>query len=240
MKTTALLLATILTSAFVARAAVMTSWNFNSVPPDANVATGTLIPSIGTGTASGVGGVNVLSYFTGSAGDPAAAGGDNSGWSATGFPLSTVGNKTAGVQFNTGTAGFTDIVVKWEQRASGTASKFTRFQYTTDGTSWIDSTLFAFTNASFFDTRSVDLSSVAGVDNNALFAFRIVSEFNPTNATSYYGVSSAYSTNGTWRFDMVSVEGTVEVPEPAVVLTNGLVLVGGVAGMWAYRRRRSK
>src|SRR5262249_15843289 len=114
-----------------ATAATIAQWNFNSVPPDSSTSTATIVPSTGTGTASLVGGTTAT-YTTGSTNDPAASA-DDSGWNTKSYPSEVTGNKTAGLQFNVSTLGYSNIVVRWDQRVSSSASKYYRFQYSTDG-----------------------------------------------------------------------------------------------------------
>src|SRR5437762_3441971 len=107
--------------AFLATAAptfadTIAQWNFNSVPSDTNTSTGTIVPSLGTGTASLVGGVTA-SFSTGSTNDPASSA-DDSGWQTSDYPVQGNGNKTAGVQFNVSTVGYSNIVVRWDQRVT--------------------------------------------------------------------------------------------------------------------------
>ncbi|MFX7980977.1 hypothetical protein ABTK42_19300, partial [Acinetobacter baumannii] len=80
-------------AALPSQALVVTQWNFNSPTPDNNTATGTTVPSIGTGTASLVGGVTSPGFNSGvGSSDPAAA--DNSGWQTSNYPASGSGNGT--------------------------------------------------------------------------------------------------------------------------------------------------
>src|SRR5438552_8458892 len=118
-----------------ARADVIAQWNFNSIPPDSATGTGTNQPSVGTGIATLVGSVTAT-YAAGSTNDPASST-DDSGWNTSSYPAQGTGNKTAGVQFNVSTLGNSNIVVRWDLRVSSTASKFYRFQYSTDGTTFI-------------------------------------------------------------------------------------------------------
>jgi MYXO-CTERM domain-containing protein len=214
-----------------AAAETITLWDFNS---------STLSPSIGAGTAGYVGGTVYDSFSSGSSTDPAPT---NVGWNTKSYPTQGTANKTAGVQFNVDTTGFTDISISFDTRHSGTASKFERFQYSINGTDFIDlgatSGVFSSANTSFA-TRSVDLTGIGGAENNPNFAFRIVAEFESTatgaGADAYLPTSSAnYGTTGTWRFDMVGVSGTSvsPVPEPTTAM---LGLVG--AGALALRARR--
>src|SRR2546428_11366192 len=102
------LVALLFVSATGARPDTIAQWNFNSVPSDGSPTTGTNVPSVGNGTASLVGGITV-SFSTGSTNDPASSA-DDSGWQTTGYPVQGTDNKTAGVQFNVSTAGYSNIV----------------------------------------------------------------------------------------------------------------------------------
>ncbi len=75
-------------------AAVIAQWDFNSIEPDGNAATGALSPAEGAGTAALAGGVT--SSFTASNGssDPNA---DNSNWRITTWPTQGAQNKQNGV-----------------------------------------------------------------------------------------------------------------------------------------------
>ena len=88
----------------------------------------------------------------------------------------------------------------------------------------------------WFNGRSIDLSSISGVANNANFAFRVVSAFAP-DSNAYAASSSSYAGTGTWRFDMVTVNGTAiaAVPEPK----NYAMLLAGLGLMGFIARRRS-
>jgi hypothetical protein len=197
-----------------ARAELLAQWNFNSVEPDGMVNTGTNIVSAGAGTASVVG-TCTFTNSTGSPRDP--AGTDNSDWNIRSFPPQGTGNKTSGVQFNVSTLGYERIVVTWEQRHSSTASRYIRFQYSTNGVDFIDGSVFDTTNAATHIPRAVDLGTMSGVNNlvnnQANFAFRIVSEFESTaigSGNAQYvatGSGSTYGTGGTWRFDMMTIAG---------------------------------
>lgn len=191
---------------------VIAQWNFNSNPPDSNTRTGTNIPSSGVGRAALVGAVSE-SFFTGSSSDPADGGVDNSGWSISSFPPQGAGNKQAGVQFNASTSGKLNIVITWGQQVSPTASRYSRFQYSTNGRDFIDfSPAVLMSDADIFEHKTVSLSGIAGVNHNTNFAFRIVAEFQATaigNANSNYVTASTsdYNTVGRLRFDMVTLWG---------------------------------
>jgi len=190
-------------------------WNFNSPTPDGNTATGTLAPSAGQGTAALVGGAS-STFATGCTNDSAAS--DNSGWNTASFPGQGTSNKTAGVQFNVSTVGYSDIVIRWDHRVSSTASKYCRLQYSLDGVTWLDyptpnSAVAVVSSQSYYEAQTNSLAGLLDVENCAAFSFRIVAEWESTSVggedkyVTTYGTNN-YSRSGTIRFDMVSVMGT--------------------------------
>jgi len=190
---------------------IVAQWNFNSAPPDANTGTGTLLPAIGSGTVAALG--TTTNFFGGSTNDPADSSGDNSGWSTTTYPTQGTGNKTRGAQVNASTAGYANIAVAWDQRLSGTASKYFRLQYTTNGTDYVDGPVITMQTNTVFETKSNYLGALPGVNNNPNFGFRIVSEFestaiNDANANYVTTSTSSYGAAGTVRFDMLTIYGT--------------------------------
>ena len=206
----------------------LTQWNFNSVTPDASTATGSLLPNLGSGLATLVGTTGSFASGVGST-DPAAI--DNSGWGTSGYATQGTGDRTRGVQFNVSTVGFNLIAVSWDQRLSNTAARSAQFQYSLNGTNFTDfgAVFSGSPGDTWFNNRSVDLSSVAGVGNNANFAFRVVAAFEPlTSAYAAATTSSTYATTGTWRFDQVSV---TAVPEPGTyaIMLAGLAMIGFMA-----------
>lgn len=201
-------------------------WTFNSVPADANVNTGTTTPELNlapSATYANVGSITT-SYVTGYPNNP--TGGDNSALSTSSYPAQG-SNTAAGVRFNVSTAGRSGIIISLAAYNSNTASKFTRFQYSTNGgTTWvtpdltavntfgstagsIDETndLFVTPSATTWFYRVVNLTGVTGVDNNAQFAFRIIAAFDPGIASTYTATNStsSYATSGAIRYDQVTV-----------------------------------
>src|SRR2546429_486870 len=122
----------------ILRADTIVQWNFNSPVPDANVNTGTMAPSVGSGTASSVGGIST-SFPPGDGAHAPAGTSDNSGWQTSSYPSLTNNNKSAGVRFDIDTTGYENISIDWYQRHSATASRYCRLQYTLDGSTFIDS-----------------------------------------------------------------------------------------------------
>lgn len=210
----------------------LTEWNFSS---------GNLLPSTGAGTASIYGSLS-QSFPTSSYGKC---------WQLSNFPNQSSQNGTRGVGFNVSTVGYTNVQVNFEQRASGSASRWAQVDYSIDGGSnWI---LAYWNNNGAIIPKdswvafSVDFTNVAGVANNANFKVRIVSVFCPlafdesTNTTPFLANSAymitessavylpntssnnnTYSSNGSWRFDNVSIKGYSIPVLNAQVLTSAM------------------
>jgi hypothetical protein len=197
----------------------ITQWNFDA---------SNLTPSTGSGTASNVGGTS--SAF--------ASGPPNSGqgWNTSLYPAISSNSGTAGVQFAVSTVGFQNIQLTFDHRASGTASRWARVDYSLNGGSnW--TTNFWNNNGGLsphdnFYSFTVDFSSVSGANNNVNFVVRIVSIFSPDAFSdglgNYYSASSAYyrarisggsvyASTGTWRFDNVTLSGSCSCSTPTTL-----------------------
>lgn len=207
------------------QAIVITQWNFNA---------STTTPNVGAGTASLVGGATSPSFNSGvGSSDPIASG--NLGWQTTTYPAQGTANKTAGVQFLVSTVGFEDVTVSFDVRHSNTSSRFLQFQYSTDGSTWNDlgAALDHNLGDTWFNNNSFDLSSISAADNNASFGLRVVTAFGPAGGYEASNPTGSYGTAGTLRYDMVTINGTQVVPEPATLAALGL-------GAMALIRRKRK
>jgi hypothetical protein len=220
------------------RAQVFAQWDFNSNPGDAATGTGILTPRIGAGSLTLVGGTT-STFASGAANggstDPNTT--DDSGLNVTTFAAQGAENKARGVQFNVSTVGVQDISVSWDHRHSNTASEYVTFQYSTDGSTFIDFANFqGMTGDTWFNGRSVNLSAIPAVDNNASFAFRIVQSFGPGNTYEASNQAGTYAAAGTWRFDMVTINAT-PVPEPEEYAA---MVAGGLFAFAVWRRRQTR
>lgn len=221
---------------------IITEWNFNSSVPDANTTTGTTSPSVGTGTISLVGGTTANPFASGSPADTSTAT-DNSRYPILSFPALGIGSKTAGIQFDVSTVGFTDISFAYQIRHSNTSANTHALLYTLDRLAsapvWTEAALFTFTPAASgtgdtWYSRSVNLTSVTGLNENANAAFRIVSAFDPV-AGNYLASrsTSTYATTGIFAFDLVQVSG---IPEPSSAALLGF----GTLALLSIRRLSRK
>ena len=205
-----------LAASFVHAQTTITQWNFNSVPADAVNTTGSLMPSIGSGTVApfNVAPAAPLTDFIFGSGvgssDTAAA--DNTGLQTRGYQTPTQAPGLVGAEFSVSTLNFSNVIVTWDQRHSNTSSRFCALYYSTDGVNFtrFPTNFDGNSGDTWFNNRSVDLSAIAGVGSNPSFRFRISPVFDPANNTSYVAsaTTSTYAGSGTYRFDMVTVSGT--------------------------------
>jgi hypothetical protein len=243
----------------VASAQILTQWNFNSAVADTSTATGSLLPSIGSGTASLIGGVN--GSFA--AGSPRDAVPDNTAWSLSGWPAQGTGSGTAGAQFMVSTLGVTGpLQITFDLRQSATVSERFQLQATSDGVNFTDvsggfgtfgsvgnnsGTIFndaglyintaAGSNQSFVQSITYAFFAGSAFEDNAQFGFRLVSVFEDSQYDAA-GATANYGTTGTLRLDMVTVaSGMPAVPEPA---TTALFMGGAAMGAVLWRRWRRR
>lgn len=201
--------------------ATIAQWNFNGTSAT-EVAGGATSPqvSLGAGTAQLVGAATATfasGNTTAGTIETEITSPPNFAWNSSGYPAAGVGSKTTGVQFNVSTVGQAGIVFKFEQRLSNTSSNTYVAQYTTDRTAsspeWIDAQTFTFEPAATgtgdtwynSDLRTVDVSSIAALDNNANVAFRVVSAFDLVSGDYKASRSTSTYAGGTVRYDMVTI-----------------------------------
>ncbi len=186
---------------------VFTQWDFDS---------SSTTPLTGSGTITLIGGVveNTQTSGTTPCNCPFVSGNPSTGKAYTSktYPTQGTASGTAGIQFNVSTISQSNINVYIDVYGSNTASKYVLLQYTTDGTNWTDSgvpTIVPYTTTSQWVTITGTMPTAA--DNNANFAFRVVSVFDPTASSAYSPINSTktYASTGTLRFDNVIVSSGV-------------------------------
>jgi endonuclease/exonuclease/phosphatase family metal-dependent hydrolase len=206
-----------------ASAATLALWDFNSPTPDGDPTTGTLQAASGSGTASLVGGVSGSFTAPNGSSDPNST--DNSNWRITGWPAQGTQNKQNGDQFSVSTAGYRNIGLSWDLRNSNTASKYTRLQYTTNGTDFIDYQVITMPYEAWVNDQTASFAGVPGVDGNPQFGVRFVIEFESTviaPSTNGYvpcNPTNNYGSAGTLRFDMVTLSGELAPVTNLTLLT---------------------
>jgi hypothetical protein len=130
--------------------------------------------------------------------------------------------------FNVSTLGFSNIIFSFATQGTSTGFNLNQFQYSLDGTNFIDFGS-PYVPATAFGSIPLvfTLTSIAGLNNNPNAAFRIV--FN-----------GATTSTGTNRIDNIVIEGTSSststIPEP----TTALLLFSGVSGLIAIKRKRRR
>jgi uncharacterized protein (TIGR03382 family) len=234
MRTLSASFVAVLGLAAVANADVIGQFNFNSISPDANTSTGSLLPNIGTGSLALLGVTSTFASGDASGGSSDPATGDDSGLNTTGYAAQGAASGERGVRFNISTAGFSVVEqFVFDLRFSNTSNRFVRVDYSLDGATFVTG-LATFENTSGGDVwnnlRTVDLTGIVGAGNNPNFAVRVVSVFGPGGAYVASSPTGTYSANGTLRFDQVTVIGQIPTPGAAALLGLGVLAVG--------RRRR--
>ena len=163
---------------------------------------------------------------TGFRGSPLDPGTDGRNWAlqTTDYPAQGQDSGLAGIVVSVPTTGYRNIVVKFDVRWSNTASKFIALEYTTDGgVNWTRARVLEArrgdrwhgdteTNGGYGALVELDLSGDANVNNNAQFAFRVVTIFDPntgqyTAANFPNNPNATYSPNGTLRYDLIEILG---------------------------------
>lgn len=223
----------------VADTGTLAFWNFN-------IATNPATPEVyyGVGSPSLTGTTNGFFSTADDANDP---GNPTKYWGTSQYPVnpaSAATNKTYGVRFNVNTTGLRNIIFTLSTRLTTTASRYSRLQYTTDGTTFTDypgSSTYTGAGSTWDSTgagpanagRIFDLSAFSGVRNNPSFGVRVVTEtentatYGASSVTNYTGLSAGYSTSGTVSYDLVDFEASVtnanDVPTVATITSFGML-----------------
>ncbi|MFT3794893.1 T9SS sorting signal type C domain-containing protein [Flavobacterium sp.] len=239
-----LCLAGLLFSGFQSHAQIAV-WNYE--PQQGALATPT--PNTGTGSSAiinGGGGTITPMVRTGMAGSGCGNQNGVNAWAFEPFDPGSL-NERNGAQFSTSTANYQNIFFTWDQRWSNTAPNTARLQYTTNGSTWTNFTMTAantsYCNGSInangcFETNSsgdqyrrisVNLSAITGLNNNPNFGVRILAaHYQSTGQFRQCAApGSIAGTAGTWRFDNVTVTGTLMPgPNPSVMSGTTSTCVG--------------
>jgi hypothetical protein len=218
----------VVASSVATSAATIAQWAYNNQASLTNPSTGAGTQAV-VGTAAPLSGTGWSTHYTSGtnkSSDPAAGPSPNQ-YGA--FNINNVNTVGAGLQWNVSTVGYEAISLYLDAALSSTTTRNWTWQYTINGTNWIDSndvTFEAIGSTTWQNGWTIDLSSISGVNNNSNFGFRFVTR------------DVAGNTSSTIRFDMITVTGDVAtVPEPGsmLALTSGLI---GTIG-FVVRRKRS-
>jgi hypothetical protein len=221
----ALGLATVAVAVSLAQPTQLAFWDFNESDP--LVGTAMLAADGGVFAAQAQISINLAEFRfdnngRGFLGSPLDPGTDGRNWAlqTTDYPAQGQDSGLAGIVVSVPTTGYQNIVVKFDVRWSNTASKFLAVEYTTDGgVNWTRARVLEArrgdrwhgnteANGGYNSLVELDLSGDANVNNNAQFAFRVVTIFDP-NTGQYTAAQSGsnYSTRGTLRYDLIEILG---------------------------------
>jgi hypothetical protein len=163
-----------------------------------------------------------------------------------------------GIQLTTSTVGYSNIQFSFDWYSTTQGIRDLQFQYNTNVANPAGWTNFGGTsptgtyiatsndyyNAPGSPTITVDLSSIAGANNDPNLGVRLVSAFDSTGHIPGDYASAALSSgqtviynnsSGNWRFANLAFSGTAtSVPEPASIALAGIGLIVGL--LWADRR----
>lgn len=216
-------------------------WNFNGT--DATTVPGgptSPAPAEGSGSALLVGGTTAT-FASGNSStgtlETETTNPPNFGWNTSNYPAPGTGNKTAGVEYRVNTTGYQGIIFTMEQRLSNSAANTYVVQYTNNWTAvaplWVDAQVFSVvpaatgTGDTWYNFRTVDLSSNTELDDNPNVAFRVVSAYDP-GAGDYLAARStstyAGGASGTVRYDSVKITANAQLGVSQFELENGFAL----------------
>jgi hypothetical protein len=207
-----LVIAVLLFASKAAFADEIAVWNFNDSDLNVDHGTGTLTSNLNV--------VNIL-FAAGTTNN--ARQGDTAGLALSLQGGTGNANNGRNITLNVSTVGLANIVVSFATQGTATGFNSNQFQYSLDGTTFIDFGS-PYVPAAAFGTVPLvfTLSSIVGLNNNPNAAFRIV--FN-----------GATSSTGTNRIDNIVVEGSSStIPEPTTVV----LLFTGLTSVYGLRKKR--
>lgn len=249
MKNNLLFLLLLISGSNIFSQSIITQWNFNNItagtistatPSTGSGSTITLLNGVTTPT-SGSGGCN--SNVCSSDTEPSAT---NKALQTTTYPDSGIGNKQSGIEFGVSTVGYKNISLSFDQRLSNTSSCTWIVQYSTDGTNFTDGATLTFTpdettGDQWYNNRTIDLSTFTALNNNPAVKFRIVAAFYPSTE-DYLAANSTktYSSAGTSRFDMITINGTSTLGVDDVYLKDKIKIYPNPATDYIYFSQQTK
>ena len=199
-----------------ARADELAVWNFNDSNLNVDRGSGTLTSNLIV--------ANIL-FAAGTTNN--ARQGDIAGQALSLQGGTGVANNGRNITFNVSTLGFSNIAISFATQGTSTGFNSNQFQYSLDGINFIDFGS-PYVPLSAFGSLPVvfTLSSILGLNNNPMAAFRIVFD-------------GATSSTGTNRIDNFVIEGTPvdtssTIPEPMSVM----LLLTGLGGLFKFKRVR--
>ena len=207
-----------------ASGAIIANWTFETTPPTS--ATGVVADS-GAFAASSFASTNSGGSITNPVGNGSAESYSSTNWSQGEY-----------FQFSTSTEGFSSITVSYAQAASDAGPGHFNFQYSFDGTNFVQFGPSYIGPTADFDAGAVkpgniltyDLSPVTFLNDSPVAAFRIALASNAPES------GQLMSPQGTFRVDDFTVNGIAAVPEPSSMAALAAVAIGG---LFARRRRKA-
>lgn len=204
------------------QAANIAQWTFETSIP---TTTGPFSPEVGSGSGSLINIGATANTISSPAGNGSAHSFSSNGWDVGDY-----------FQFSVSTVGFSGIGISFDQTGSNTGPRDFSVAYSLDGTTFTPIGSYAITFASWsavtpnpISSHTYDLSAITALDNASVVYFAVTD----TSTVSINGGTVAAA--GTDRLDNFTVFSPVPVPEPSTIALAG---IGGVAALFALRRRR--